>query len=398
MAAATFSHTMGFGIVNPFFPLVLQEMGATGHLETWVGYALGSYFTLSFFLMPVWGVVSDHYGRKLMALRTSLGMATIFFILPLTPSLYWFLAVFFLMGTTNGFIPASNALIATNTPPSAMGRSLSLVQTGTLIGGTLGPALGAMIAFLLPGYRYLYWVAAASLLGGGMLTLFLAREKHERPNTPFRLHMVRDFSIIRRLPNISGLMFITFINTLTFIGTATIISVFTLELLAAEGITSGKEVNVWVGAVTLAFTLASALSVHFWGRLQDRLGADRVLVLSLLVGGLASLPTIVTQTPAQLVAARFLLGLLAIGAAPATVTLIRFHAPKGMEARVLAYASAFGALGIGVGPFVAGMIGPVLGLRAFFALNSLLLLVGFAIGLRAHLRGAASDPASETAP
>jgi MFS family permease len=63
-----------------------------------------------------------------------------------------------------------------------------------------------------------------------------------------------------------------------------------------------------------------------------------------------------------------------------------------MESRVLAYAAAFGSLGIGGGPLLAGYIGPLLGLRAFFALNSVLLLVSFALWLRALGRGAPGDP------
>ncbi|HEX9841389.1 MAG TPA: MFS transporter, partial [bacterium] len=155
MGLATFALTTGIGITNPFLPLVLKEMGATGPLETWVGYALGSYFALSFLLTPMWGVVADHYGRKLMALRTSLGMATLFLVLPLAPTLGWFMALYVLMGTTNGFIPSTNALIVTNTPTASLGRALSWVQTGTLVGGAIGPAIGALVASRLPAYRHL---------------------------------------------------------------------------------------------------------------------------------------------------------------------------------------------------------------------------------------------------
>lgn len=392
MAGATFSHTLGFGIVNPFFPLILKDMGATGRLEIWVGYAMGSYFTLSFFLTPLWGVVADHYGRKLMALRTSLGMATIFLLLPAMPSMGWFLFLFILMGTTNGFIPATSALIATNTPNRSMGRSLSFVQTGTLIGGALGPAVGAVIASLLPAYRYLYWVSAASLLTGGMLTMFFARERHQRPAAPFRFHLWEDLQVILRIPNFLVLMLITFTHTFVFLGAGTIVSIFTLDLLASQGIHTGSQVNYWVGAVTLALTLASAMAVPFWGRRLDRYGAGRILAVSLLAGALGSIPTILVQSPLQLALARFVLGLLAIGIGPAAITMTKNYAPRGMESRVLAYSAAFGALGIGGGPFIAGLIGPVVGLRVFFALNSLLLLTAFLFWMRALTRGAPGDP------
>ncbi|HKI96834.1 MAG TPA: MFS transporter [bacterium] len=398
MSAAAFSLTTGFGITNPFFPLVLQEMGARGHLETWVGYAMGSYFGLSFVLTPLWGVVADHYGRKLMALRTSLGMASMFVILPLAPSLAWFLVLYALLGTTNGFIPSTNALIVTNTPTARLGRALSLVQTGALAGGAIGPAVGAVIASRLPEYRYLFWVSGGMLGLAGLLTLLLARETHRRPAEPFRLHLLRDLRTIRRIPHIKGLMYLAFLQAFTYLGTAAIISVFVLDLLAAQGIHAGPDVNYWVGAVTLAYTLASALSVPVWGRVLDRFGAPRTLAVSLLGAALASLPTIFVQTPLQLGAARALLGLLAIGIGPALLAIIKSYAPLGMESRVLAYAAAFGSLGIGGGPFIAGEIGPLFGLRTFFALNTVLLLIGFGLWLRALTRGAPGDPLRTASP
>jgi len=395
MGLATFALTTGFGITNPFLPLVLKEMGATGPLETWVGYALGSYFALSFLLTPMWGVVADHYGRKLMALRTSLGMATLFLVLPLAPTLGWFMALYVLMGTTNGFIPSTNALIVTNTPTASLGRALSWVQTGTLVGGAIGPAIGALVASRLPAYRHLFWVSGGLLVLAGLLTLVLARERHERPDEPFRLHLLADFRIIRRIPHMGGMMYLAFMQTFTYLGAAPIISVFTLELLAREGIHSGQVVDYWVGAVSLAFTVASALSVPLWGRMLDRFGAPRVLAVSLLGAGLSSLPTVIVQSPLQLVGVRFGMGLLAIGMGPALLAIIKSYSPRGMESRVLAYAAAFGSLGIGGGPFIAGQMGPLLGLRSFFALNSVLLLLGFVLWLRALTAGASADPRRE---
>lgn len=387
MAFATLCLALGFGIINPFLPLVLKEMGATGHLETWVGYAIGGYFGLSFFLTPVWGVVADHYGRKLMVLRTSFGMGAIYLLLPLMPDLTWFLALYLLMGTTNGFVPASQALIATNTPGRYLGQSLSWVQTGTLIGGTVGPALGAVLASVLPQYRHLFWVAAALIVSAGLLALVFAREQHERPQAPFRVHIVRDLRIILAIPGIRLLYFFQFCYTFTYLGSIAIVSVFTLEMLAAQGIDGGSQVDFWVGAVSLALTVASAMAVPLWGRLLDRFGAPRVLLWALCTATLGSLPVVLVQTPWQLVASRFLLGLLAVGVGPGAVTMVRTVAPRGMESRVMAYGAACAMLGIGGGPFIAGQVGPLLGLRTYFALNSVLLLLGFLAWLRVYLRG-----------
>jgi len=131
LAGATFLLAVGFGIANPFLPLMLGELGIVTHVETWVGYLQGSYFLLSFFLTPIWGVLADHFGRKAMVLRTSLGMAVLTMLMPVAPNLAVFGALFVMMGTTNGFTPASQALVATTTPGRRLGSSLAWVQTGS---------------------------------------------------------------------------------------------------------------------------------------------------------------------------------------------------------------------------------------------------------------------------
>ncbi len=382
LSAATFLLATGFGSALPFLPLTVREFGITEHVETWVGYMVGGYFCLSFFLTPVWGVVADHFGRKAMVLRTSLGMGLLTLLMPLAPSLGWFVLIYLLMGTTNGFNPACHALIATNTPNREIAQSLALVQSGALLGGALGPAVGAVLAGWLPAYRYLFFANGGFVLAAALLALLFAREQHVRPAHRFRLHLLADLKVIARLPDLKVLYPINLAYTLTYYGSVTIISVYTLELLQRAGESRPAEINFWVGAVSIAFTIASGLSVPLWGALADRLGAPRVLALSLLCGGLGALPVALAFSPLQLAWARGAMGALAVGIGPAATALIKARSPAGMEGRVLSYSAAFGALGMGLGPFVAGLIGPIFGLRSYFFLNAALILVLLALWLR----------------
>ncbi len=382
LSMATFLLATGFGSAVPFLPLTVREFGITDHVETWVGYMVGGYFCLSFFLTPVWGVVADHFGRKAMVLRTSLGMGLLTVLMPLAPSLGWFVFIYLMMGTTNGFNPACHALIATNTPNREIGKSLALVQSGSLLGGALGPAVGAVLAGWLPSYRHLFFANAGFVLAAALLALLFAREQHTRPAHPFRLHLLQDLRVIARLPDLKVLYPVNMAYTLTYYGGVTIISVYTLELLQHVGESRPAEVNFWVGTVSIAFTIASALAVPLWGWLADRLGASRVLALSLLCGGVGALPVALAYSPLQLAWARGAMGLLAVGIGPAATALIKARSPAGMEGRVLSYSAAFGALGMGLGPFAAGQIGPLFGLRAYFVLNAALILVMLALWVR----------------
>ncbi len=374
LSLCTFSQSISFGLSFPFLPLVLRDMGITEHIETWVGYLIGTYFSLSFVLTPVWGVVADHYGRKAMVLRTSFGMAAVYVLLPFAPSVYWFVPIFLLMGTTNGLVASAQALAATSSPPRRMGSVLSLVQSGGLIGGMVGPVVGATLAHLLPAYRDLYWCSAAASGISGLLALLLARERFEPPFGRFEVHLVQDFRQIVRLPNAVVLFAAFVIYTLTFNGSVPVISVYVIDLVHRAG-APDSDAPFWLGVVSIALPIGAALAAQLWGRLMDRVGAETVLTLGLLAGAVALVPVVLAGTPLQLAGARLLLGMGSIGIGPAGITMLKARAPAGMDSRVLAYLAACGMLGMGVGPFIAGQIGPYIGLPSYFALNAAALLV-----------------------
>ena len=386
LSSATFLLAVGFGVANPFLPLVLGELGVSGHVETWVGYLQGAYFLLSFFLTPIWGVVADHFGRKAMVLRTSLGMAILTVLMPFAPNLGIFGVLFVLMGTTNGFTPASQALVATTTPARRLGSSLAWVQTGSLLGGALGPALGAVFAGWVPHYRHLFLFNAGFVLAAGLLALIFAQESYVRTADRLEFRLLHDFKTILAIPNLLVLYLAMFAYTVTYFGSGAIMSVFTMDLLRGASGALPPDINFWVGTVAVVFTVSSALSVPLWGHAMSRWNPARVLAASLLAGGLAGIPLAFVQSPGQLVLARIFIGACAVGIGPAALALIKSRAPRGMEGRVLGYSAAFSALGMGAGPFAAGQIGPWLGLRAYFLLNSLLILVLFAAWLRSWSR------------
>jgi DHA1 family multidrug resistance protein-like MFS transporter len=369
--------TAGFSSASPYLPLILREMGFGGNLETWVGIMVGGFFFVSFFLTPVWGMVADHFGRKSMVLRAGMGMGVWYLLLPWLPSPWLFISMYVLMGAFNGFVPSALALAATNTPVRRMGRALSMIQTGALLGNTFGPAVGGILAVILPRYRLLFLISGLCILSAGFLALFFARERSRPAKGPFEIRPLRDLALVSRIPGVVFLYGLNFLVSVSFWGSIPVVSVYTLELLHAGPAPEAGAEEFWMGAVAMALAVASALALPAWGRVLDRLEPSRVLALCLFSGAVGSVFTVAAMTPLHLVLARLAFGLLAAGAMPTLVTMMRRLAPAGMEARALALGTAFGMLGMGCGPLLGGLIGPFLGLRAYFALNSALLLIGF---------------------
>jgi Major Facilitator Superfamily len=107
------------------------------------------FYIVSFTLNPIWGGIADHYGRKIMVLRATLGMGFFMTVVPFAPTPLWFACLIMLVGVFNGSTAASMALLVANTPARRIGSALSIAQTGTLVGQTAyRPAFSTKLSVL----------------------------------------------------------------------------------------------------------------------------------------------------------------------------------------------------------------------------------------------------------
>ena len=102
-----------FSLVMPFLPLYVEQLGVTGHsaLNMWSGLVFSITFLFSAIASPFWGGLADRKGRKIMLLRSALGMAIIMALMGVAQNVWQFLILRTLLGLLGGFIPNANALI-----------------------------------------------------------------------------------------------------------------------------------------------------------------------------------------------------------------------------------------------------------------------------------------------
>jgi MFS family permease len=253
------------------------------------------------------------------------------------------------------------------------------------VGHALGPAAGAALAALLDRQHALYWISGGLMLSGGLLVLLFVREVKELAPGPWRPRLVGSLHDLLAVPRVGLLFLLAFLYSVMWHGSVTNISVFVLQLLEAHPPEAGADTGAaasWIGAAATVMALSTMVALPLWGRVIDRVGPARVLVFSAAATIITHLPLLVLQTPLQLVLARVAFGLTAAGMQTAIFQLLRTYAPPGMDARALSYATAFQFLAMGVAPFFAGLIGPMLGLRAYFAITTALMLGGLVLWLR----------------
>ncbi|WP_283138597.1 MFS transporter [Rhizohabitans arisaemae] len=114
----------------------------------------------------------------------------------------------------------------------------------------------------------------------------------------------------------------------------------------------------------------------------DRLGRKRVLLSGFVLFGIASLAVLLVRDPAQLIAARVLLGVGGAMIMPSTLSLIRalFTDPK-ERATALGVWSAMAAVGVALGPIVGGLLLEYFSWQAAFLVNVPVMVIGVAAGI-----------------
>jgi DHA1 family tetracycline resistance protein-like MFS transporter len=134
---------LGFGIMIPLLPYMGDRFGASPTTITWV---LMSYAACQFVAAPIWGRLSDRYGRRPILVAGLVGGCVSYVILGLAQDVGWLFASRVLGGLMAGNISAALAYASDISAPKDRAKSLGTVGAAIGIGFMLGPAIGGLLA------------------------------------------------------------------------------------------------------------------------------------------------------------------------------------------------------------------------------------------------------------
>jgi len=132
----------------------------------------------------------------------------------------------------------------------------------------------------------------------------------------------------------------------------------------------------WSGVAFGATFLAAGLVAPLWGRLADRYGRKPILIRASLGMAITMSLLGIVQTVWQLVAIRFLAGLV-VGYASGAIVMIATQTPKHRTAWALGTHAAGMMAGNLVGPLVGGLLPGLIGIRSTFFLAGGLIFCSF---------------------
>ena len=278
MFVAQLLSIVGFSFVLPFIPFYIREIGVTDEklVPVWAG-ILGAASSLTMTIFsPIWGWLSDRYGRKLMVERAMFAGAVITMVMGMVGNVYQLLVLRLLTGAFTGTISASISLVSSVLPGAKLGFGLGLMQVAVFLGMTLGPWIGGMIADIV-GYRLTFIAGGAILLMGGILVMTGAQEKFVRPSAA-SLKQSGSMRAIIALPGFASLMAVFFLFNFSIHIAIPILPLFIEQVGNLK--TRVASTTGLMFAVTGATASISAAGI---GYLSDRKGHKRVLIVSLLL-------------------------------------------------------------------------------------------------------------------
>jgi DHA1 family multidrug resistance protein-like MFS transporter len=313
---------------------------------------------------PLWGAVADRYGRKIMLIRATMGGAFLIALMGFAQSAEQLTLLRAIQGLVTGTIPAANALVASSAPKEHSGEALGLLQTGTWIGVAVGPLIGGVIGDTF-GFRESFWITGSLLALSGLSIIFWVQEDFKPAGKIKRRSFFGSFRVLLRAPNMFSLYLVTFLETAGRMLFFPIASLFIMKLLGSPaGVATVTGMMMGIKAIT------GSASAVWLGRVGDRIGHLKVLMVSVLASVCFYLPQAFVNRTWQLILLQALSGFAIGGMIPSVNALMNLHAPLGNQGATYGLNASITAAGRSVAPLLGASFSMWFGMRSVFILSA----------------------------
>jgi DHA1 family tetracycline resistance protein-like MFS transporter len=271
---------LGTSLLAPLIPFYALRLGVTPDYITMV---MAVYALCQFLAAPLWGRMSDAWGRKPVLLITVVGGGLGFVLLGFADSVWMLVLSRIIGGLCAGNLSAAYAYVSDITTPENRAAGLGKIGAAFGLGFVLGPAIGGFLAggetaltanFARPAFA----AAALSALAFFSTLIFLKESRKVAVITPSQkmsLNPFGHFGVISDNPN---LMLVIGLNFL--LATSASVRESTVALWAHDHFSlDSRELGflfAYTGAVIVVFQGAAM------GILSRRFGDSAILIIGIL--------------------------------------------------------------------------------------------------------------------
>lgn len=270
---------IGFAIVLPLLPYYALHLDATPEQ---IGMIIASFSVAQLLVAPLWGRVSDRYGRRPALIIGLTAAAVAYVVFAFADSLWLLLVSRLVQGAGGGTTGVGQAYVADTVRPADRARALGWLSAASSLGVMLGPVIGSFAARwgqMAPGL-----VAAALCIANAVYAwrhLPESRELHPGSQPTRRPVWHAVWEVVRHPERpVSRLMAIYGVGMLAFSSTTAILSLY---LEKQFGVTEQNIGYYFLYLGALSLVMRSLLL----GRIIERIGeigAMRVGAIALMTG------------------------------------------------------------------------------------------------------------------
>lgn len=383
-----FVDMVGLLMVVPLLPFYALKFGGGGFV---VGLLVSAYSVAQLLSAPLWGRVSDRYGRR-PALLIGLGASAVAYVIfGFADSLTLLLVSRLVQGAGGGTVGVIQAYVADATEPRNRARALGWLSAATSVGVMVGPLLGSLsqqLGHAAPGLL----AAGLNVVNMGFAALYLREsrvqeEEVEGAPPPILPRAAVAEVLTRPADPASRLIWIYAVAIGAFHGMITVLALFLAVRFGVDEDTIGY-VYAYNGAVSVV------ARAGLLGRAVDRFGEARLSRIGqlLLLTGLALLPftwrvggVLALELPGlpalsvelSWVALAVVLALVPLGTAftfPCVTALLSRVIPPRERGVRMGVQQSFGGVARVLGPIWAGWAFEALGTGVPFWTGALLVL------------------------
>jgi DHA1 family tetracycline resistance protein-like MFS transporter len=278
---SVFIDSLGFGIIIPSLPAVIMQLtGETvATAADWSGYLMAVYALLQFFMAPVFGNLSDRYGRRPILLLSLFAFGVDFLLTGLARSMLWLFAGRAFAGIFGASYAAAGAYIGDISNDDNRAKNFGFIGAAWGGGFTLGPVIGGLMAVHFDA-RAPFFAAAALALANVAFGFFVLPEslppERRRAFEWARANPFGAFKSLAHLPMIAGLLVAVFLYQMAHDSLPAVWMFYTQHKFGWSPAQMGMSLT-FVGIMTVI------VMAGLTGVIVPRLGERRAIIVGFLL-------------------------------------------------------------------------------------------------------------------
>ena len=366
-----FIDLVGFGIIIPLLPFYAETFNASPQKVTML---MVVYSFSQFVFAPVWGGLSDKYGRRVIIWCTLIGTVVAYIFLAFAQSLSDLFIARAFAGFMAGNIAVAQAYITDITEKQDRAKAMGLFGAAFGLGFIIGPAIGGILAGSDPNNPNVLLppIIAAALSFIALIVALISLKVTNLSVNGFEKKRLKSLISALEFPNLRQLILLSFCITVVFAFMESTISLWSERtllwgaqqngyLFAFAGICGALVQGIFIGPLVKRF---GEPFLCFWG----------CLVLSFGMLGI-SISTEIIHTVLSMLLIAVGLGLFM----PTVTTLIVNMVPEDKKGWILGITQSVSSLARIIGPALAGVFFEFIGKNSPYLIGGLFLLLMISI-------------------